>query len=178
MTVDGDPPRVHALAAVPNVRLNAIILPRSSDLAELRTLNLEGNEFHGVVPVQLYNMANLRVLDLSRNGFEGPTPPELDRPEILEELHLEDNPPQGQIPPELSDLRDLRVLSLVGCRSQLTGTIAGELGNLENLRALGISHPAGIGTIRALPLTENYCLKTSYPLVPWQTDRVTFMPTT
>ena len=73
MTGNGYPPLVYALTTVPNARLTGIILPRSRELTELRTLNLQGIKLHGVAPVQLCNMANLSVLDLSGNRFEGPT---------------------------------------------------------------------------------------------------------
>ena len=100
-----------------------------------------------MVPVQICNTANLRVLDLSGNGFDGPTLSKSGRLENSEELHLEIKPLRGQILPDISDLRDLRGAEPRGCRGQLTGAIPKEPGNLETLRELRVTHPAGSGTI-------------------------------
>ena len=135
VTVAGSTPRVHAVSSVPGVPLTGTIPPYIGQLAELRQIDLAGNELSGSLPAELGNLARLEILNLSRNALEGPIPSELGRLERLEELYLQRNPLRGHIPPELGSLHHLRILHLGG---NLTGTIPPELGDLEHLTELSI----------------------------------------
>ena len=113
------------------------IPPELSDLANLGSLALPGNELAGPIPPELGDLANLTVLSLDANALTGPIPPELGDLANLTRLGLSRNELAGPIPPELGDLTNLMILEL--WFNALTGPIPPELGDLANLTRLDLS---------------------------------------
>ena len=106
-------------------------------LANLKTLDLEGNQLTGTIPKELGLLANLETLWIENNTLTGGIPPELGRLTNLTELELGRNQLSGNIPSELGLLANLEKLNL--STNQLSGNIPSELGLLANLRELNLS---------------------------------------
>lgn len=114
--------------------------PDLGDLGQLRTLQLNHNQYTGPIPPELAELKELRVLDLRSNALTGRIPPGLGQLTELSRLDLPDNHLTGPIPVELAQLKSLEVLLLGG--NPLTGCIPLELARLEfaesDLRNLGL----------------------------------------
>ncbi len=109
------------------------------------TLNLDGMELYGSIPVEFGELIGLERLSLSGNRFSGEIPPELGDLRNLTELSLSDNLLSGQIPIELAKLQELTTLSL--SENQLSGGIPSILGSLTDLETLQLQDNALTGGI-------------------------------
>ncbi|XP_057435278.1 receptor-like protein 32 [Lotus japonicus] len=111
-------------------------------LLNLTSIHFGDNTFNGKVPSSLFTLLSLRELILSHNRFSG----SLDEFPIpnaslsaLNMVDLSNNELQGPIPMSLFRLPSLGYLHL--SLNQFNGTLRLDLlQNLQNLRALGISH--------------------------------------
>jgi|GEM_PF-1288673 len=80
------------------------------DRADLRELDLSGNELDGALPAEVKQLQELRVLSIANNSFTG-LPAEVGQLTKLEVLDLSSNPITG-LPHELGNLQNLRFLDL------------------------------------------------------------------
>ena len=136
ITLGGSPLRVTALEWEYK-GLSGRLAPELGSLAELRVLNLNGNDLHGAIPPQLADLSKLEELDLLSNELSGPIPAELGRLSSLRKLYLAYNDLTGTIPVELGGLSSLQELWLA--YNDLTGPIPPELGDLGSLQDLFLS---------------------------------------
>ncbi|CAA6660068.1 unnamed protein product [Spirodela intermedia] len=129
-------------------------------LARLRlmeVLELQQNNFSGVIPAQMGVLASLRILNVSYNSFSGTVPDNLIGRSTLEAVDLSHNHLAGKIPispvdacsslnpREISNCRNLRSLLLDG--NILEGRIPAEIGRLRQLRFLDVSRNSLTDTI-------------------------------
>ena len=158
VTVEGDPPRVTALA-MPKHRLVSIperpIPEGLSTLTHLHTLDLSHSKFVGPIPRELAQPESLRHLDLSGNDLTGQPLPELSQLSNLSTLDLSRNDLAGPIPNDVIQLTSLRRLDLSG--NGFAGPVPAELGALAKLEALDLSGnkltgsiPPALGRLAAL----------------------------
>ncbi|KAK1270434.1 inactive leucine-rich repeat receptor-like protein kinase [Acorus gramineus] len=143
-------------------RLTGPIPPGTSRLFErLRRLDLSRNRLSGDIPPEMGLYFNLRYLNLSWNDLRSRLPPELGYFRDLSELDLRHSNLFGSIPGDLCDSNSLTVLQLDG--NSLSGPIPEEIGNcsylhlfgeipqqlggLENLLAVNISHNRLVGRL-------------------------------
>ncbi|QHO43983.1 hypothetical protein HN51_009463 [Arachis hypogaea] len=103
----------------------------------LEYLNLNDNEFDGLLPNWLEQFKNLKYLHLMSNSFSGPIPLFIGDLAKLSELDLGDNMLNGSIPRSLGKLVNLRNLNLSS--NNFSGVIPQSLGQLKNLRWLDLS---------------------------------------
>ena len=96
----------------------------------------------GQISPEIGSLDRLEALDLGRATITGELPPELGQLRNLRLLRIIGEPPgdaglTGGIPPELGNLTSLEELDLSA--NQLTGGIPPELGNLANLKRLSLA---------------------------------------
>ena len=93
------------------------------NLAELRYLDVNGNQLTGPIPAQLGSLTNLIELNLAGNHLTGPIPPELGRLAKLRSLSLSLNQLSGCVPEKLREVQetDLFGLGLPFCDVLLSG---------------------------------------------------------
>ena len=116
-------------------------------LEELERLYLFGNRLAGSIPVEFGNLKSLQVLSLYDNDLTGSIPTELGKLSRLRELLLDGNALTGSLPVELGDLA--RLENLYVRDNQLTGSIPTELTGLDNLTYLFLEGNSFIGCIPA-----------------------------
>ena len=131
------PPRIRELS-LPERGMRGAITAELTELTELRTLDLSGNELTGPIPSGLSNLTDLRMLDFGGNNLDGPIPPGVGNLAGLEELNMSGIHHAGPFPSELWSLLQLRSLDLSG--TGLSGPIPPELGNLFALEQLNLSY--------------------------------------
>ncbi|KAK4595770.1 hypothetical protein RGQ29_014029 [Quercus rubra] len=78
----------------------------------LSILNLQGNNFHGMIPQLCAKGSRMKMIDLSQNQFEGLLPRSLSNCKMLEILNLGSNQLNDVFPSWLGTLSELRVLIL------------------------------------------------------------------
>ncbi|XP_065636617.1 receptor-like protein 7 [Quercus suber] len=78
----------------------------------LSILNLQGNNFHGMIPQLCAKGSRMKMIDLSQNQFEGLLPRSLLNCKMLEILNLGSNQLNDVFPSWLGTLSELRVLIL------------------------------------------------------------------
>ncbi|KAL0006003.1 hypothetical protein SO802_013564 [Lithocarpus litseifolius] len=78
----------------------------------LSILNLQGNNFHGMIPQLCAKGSRMKMIDLSQNQFEGLIPRSLSNCKMLEILNLGSNQLNDVFPSWLGTLSELRVLIL------------------------------------------------------------------
>ncbi|KAL5991719.1 hypothetical protein ACLOJK_012630 [Asimina triloba] len=164
-----------------NNRLTGRLPPTIANLSlALETLDMEGNQLEGSLPVEIGNFVNLTHLSvrynkmtgnipstmgnlrklarlrLQGNSFNGSIPESLGNLTRLNELSLNDNQLTGSIPSSLANCRGLQTLELSG--NKLEGSIPGDIFDFPSLsKALNLSHnslsgplPAEIGRLQAV----------------------------
>lgn len=157
VTVSGAPLRVTGLT-LHRLKLTGPLPPALGELTQLRLLDLSYNKLTGPLPPALGELTQLRVLNLSYNEFTGPLPPALGDLTQLQVLLIRGGTLTGTIevrggmltggiPAELGQLANLRLLGLAG--NQLTGGIPADLGQLTNLLALDLSENKLSGALPA-----------------------------
>ncbi|XP_027091698.1 uncharacterized protein [Coffea arabica] len=127
------------------------------NLSRLVLLNLESNNFSGVIPIQISHLTNLRYLSLSNNSLHGSIPKEVTFLKSLVELSLMLNDLTGSIPTSIGNLTNLTFLYLRD--NKLSGHIPSGIGNLTKLAELSLetnqlsgTFPEEIGKLRSLTL--------------------------
>ena len=143
-------------------------LPESiGELTGLHRLRLFNNNMFGTIPTSLYNLVELRQINLEFNEFSGIViPEEVGNLQRLKRYLVQGNDFEGTIPESVCSLYQLRALDLSDNPS-IHGTIPACLGdsallsvlNLRNLDLTGIV-PPGLCTERPLnnlPLNELGC---------------------
>ncbi|KAM4119110.1 hypothetical protein ACJW30_03G035000 [Castanea mollissima] len=78
----------------------------------LSILNLQGNNFHGMIPQLCAKGSRMKMIDMSQNQFEGLLPRSLSNCKMLEILNLGSNQLNDVFPSWLGTLLELRVLIL------------------------------------------------------------------
>ena len=109
----------------------------ASTMKSLRYLNLQDNQFAGIINTQLGLMTNLWYCQLYNNQFVGQFPSEFSKLSELRELILTDLPNiQGQIP---SEIAQLPIRELKFSQSNLSGSLPTEIFLMTTLQALELS---------------------------------------
>ncbi|XP_076953674.1 uncharacterized protein LOC143627838 [Bidens hawaiensis] len=119
--------------------------PHFGNLSFLRTLQLQDNQFHGVIPETITNLLHLQVLNISFNSIEGDIPENISRCVKLRAVDFTQNKISGSIPEELTHLVNLQILNLAG--NHLYGLIPPSIGNLSSLFTLRLGTNTLSGTI-------------------------------
>lgn len=158
------------------------VVPRNGDLRVVE-VNLENQEFVGVLPESIKNlteltsfisysnkigttlplfftqMPKLTNLTLGGSGFTGDIPEEYYAMTQLENLQLEMNKLTGGLSPKISQLKKLKNLSFGNCG--LTGPIPATIGDMTELRDINLfgnnfegDIPTEIGNIRTMELVR------------------------
>lgn len=150
------------------------------NFVNLIDIDMRGNQFTGIIPIEVGKLRSIRILDLSHNHLSGNIPTFLGNLSLLTKLHLDDNNFYGEIPstlglcqtlqalnlsqnklsgiipPQVFDLPSL-VLYLDLSNNQLVGSLPTEVGTLENLNELVVSRnnlsgeiPSSVGRCESL----------------------------
>ncbi|KAI7726879.1 hypothetical protein M8C21_003327 [Ambrosia artemisiifolia] len=110
------------------------VSPHIGNLSFLTTLQLQDNQFQGVIPGTITNLLRLRVLNISSNSIQGTIPGNISRCIELRVVDFMQNKLSGSIPEDLTLLVNLQTLNLAG--NQLYGSIPPSIGNLSSLLTL------------------------------------------
>ncbi|CAH8354148.1 unnamed protein product [Eruca vesicaria subsp. sativa] len=97
--------------------LTAIVQHKSVDeyyvYQEIRdSINLSGNNIHGEIPTEIFDLTYLRILNLSRSSMAGSIPGNISKLGHLETLDLSSNKLSGAIPQSLVAISSLHTLDL------------------------------------------------------------------
>ncbi|KAD0747961.1 hypothetical protein E3N88_43764 [Mikania micrantha] len=117
-----------------SLSISGPVSPYIGNLSFLSTLQLQENQFLGVIPEAITNLLRLRVLNISYNSVEGTIPSNLSRCIELRVVDLMQNELSGSIPEDLTRLVNLQTLNLAG--NHLSGSIPPSIGNLSSLFTL------------------------------------------
>ncbi|KAK4592257.1 hypothetical protein RGQ29_016684 [Quercus rubra] len=101
-------------------------------------VDLSGNKFTGVLPMEIANLKNLGHFDISENMLFGEIPASIGSCVILEILAMRSNFFQGVIPSSLESLRGLQVLDL--SKNNFSGNIPKFLESFIYLQLLNLSY--------------------------------------
>ncbi|XP_027181664.1 putative receptor-like protein kinase At3g47110 [Coffea eugenioides] len=133
--------------------------PSVGNLTFLRELNIQDNDFHGMIPEEVGRLFRLQYLRFANNSFEGELPLNITGCSELSILDLRGNRLIGGIRDDLSTLSKLYALSL--SRNNFSGSIPPSLGNISSLQILNMSRnnlggniPAEIGWLSNLHVLE------------------------
>ncbi|KAF5780512.1 putative non-specific serine/threonine protein kinase [Helianthus annuus] len=102
--------------------------PHIGNLSFLRTLQLQENQFQGIIPETITNLLRLRILNISFNSIQGAIPANISRCMKLRIVDFMQNKLSGSIPEDLTLLVNLQILNLAG--NHLSGSIPPSIGNL------------------------------------------------
>ncbi|KHN48111.1 LRR receptor-like serine/threonine-protein kinase EFR [Glycine soja] len=112
--------------------LSGHLSPYVGNLSSLQSLQLQNNQFRGVIPDQIGNLLSLKVLNMSYNMLEGKLPSNITHLNELQVLDLSSNKIVSKIPEDISSLQKLQALKLG--RNSLYGAIPASLGNISSLK--------------------------------------------
>ncbi|KAK9159040.1 hypothetical protein Scep_005614 [Stephania cephalantha] len=136
-------------------QLMGSLSPHVGNLSFIKTLNIQDNKFHGVIPRELGRLPRLQYLGLSNNSFRGEIPASLSNCSNLVQLCLASNKLTGRLPVELGSLSKLYYLNLR--RNEITGTIPSSFGNLSAMGEINLNYnnlegsfPDSMGKMRSL----------------------------
>ncbi|KAF7088817.1 hypothetical protein CFC21_091886 [Triticum aestivum] len=113
----------------------------------LECLSFPNNDLNGLIDgAHITNLRNLVTLDLGGNNFSGKIPDSIGQLKKLEEFHLDNNNLSGELPSALSNCTNLAVLVLSSNKfsGQLTKV---NFSNLPNLRTLDVYYNNFTGTV-------------------------------
>ncbi|KAL4297735.1 hypothetical protein GQ457_12G030870 [Hibiscus cannabinus] len=137
--------------------LTEVLKPQNnaSCVAVMEVLDLHENHIHGVFPSWLTSLTRLRILDVSGNFFTGLLPLEIGNLFNLQELRLANNSLTGLVPSQLLQCSSLKVVDFEGNR--FSGKLPIFLSQMRSLRSLSLgrnlfsgSIPFGFGSISGL----------------------------
>uniref|UniRef100_A0A6N2K7A5 non-specific serine/threonine protein kinase n=1 Tax=Salix viminalis TaxID=40686 RepID=A0A6N2K7A5_SALVM len=112
-----------------NNNFTGMIPPEIGHLQNLKELALACNRFHGVIPSEIGNIKRLEALALHLNYLSGPVPPSFGNLSELTILFLQQNELSGPFPHSLLSCEKLNDLRLFD--NQLSGTVPKGLANLS-----------------------------------------------
>ncbi|KAL2944894.1 hypothetical protein RDABS01_033241 [Bienertia sinuspersici] len=120
-----------------------------ANLHRLKTLNLSYNKLSGTIPTSLFHsMKSLENLYLQQNNkFTGSIPSSIVNLLSLVYLRLDNNSISGEIPTIIGNLKNLKIIGLSS--NELTGKIPNSLGELSQLSSLNLDHNKLTGSIPA-----------------------------
>ncbi|KDP38584.1 hypothetical protein JCGZ_04509 [Jatropha curcas] len=118
-----------------NNNLNGSLPSSFSSLVSLKRLEIQQNNISGEFP-NLHSLKRLYFVDASDNQFSGQLPST--SPMSLVELSMRNNNLKGNIPHNLGDLEYLQVLDL--SHNQLSGPVLSLIFNHRSLQQLTLSH--------------------------------------
>ena len=134
-----------------------------SNWTRLEFLELQNNNFTGVIPSQIGLLTNLKELALLNNHFFGSIPPEIGNLINLDALALSGNHLMGPIPPSLGNLSKVTIVYLH--QNRHSGPLPQTIQNAKNLKDLRVfknqlSGPvprglANLSSLENLQLNEN-----------------------
>ncbi|KAG6388711.1 hypothetical protein SASPL_150143 [Salvia splendens] len=110
----------------------------SSNMSNIKTLELYGNQLQGPIPPNIWKCTHLEILALSDNNLSGNIPFEIGNMSMLKELYLSGNNFQGGIPAEIGKLTPLEVIDLAN--ASLTGNIPTSIFNISTLTKLSLGY--------------------------------------
>ncbi|KAM3217534.1 putative LRR receptor-like serine/threonine-protein kinase [Capsicum annuum] len=114
------------------------VIPRYfGNMSSLLYLTMSRNLIHGIIPVEISQLHSLQELSLQQNHLTGEIPDSIGELELLNELHLSDNQLSGKIPSCIGNLTILSKLSLGA--NNLHGSIPSSLGKIKFLSLLNLS---------------------------------------
>ncbi|XP_042036473.1 probable LRR receptor-like serine/threonine-protein kinase At3g47570 isoform X2 [Salvia splendens] len=117
----------------------------SSNMSNIKTLELYGNQLQGPIPPNIWKCTHLEILALSDNNLSGNIPFEIGNMSMLKELYLSGNNFQGGIPAEIGKLTPLEVIDLAN--ASLTGNIPTSIFNISTLTKLSLGYNNLSGTL-------------------------------
>ncbi|KAH9716252.1 Leucine-rich repeat receptor protein kinase EMS1 [Citrus sinensis] len=120
-----------------NNRISGSIPEYISELP-LKVLDLQYNNFTGVIPVSLWNSENLMEFNAASNLLEGSLSWEIGNAVALEKLDLSSNMLTGRIPKEIGNLTGIQILKLKS--NFFDGIIPMELGDCISLNTLDLGN--------------------------------------
>ncbi|XP_030965907.1 LRR receptor-like serine/threonine-protein kinase EFR [Quercus lobata] len=124
---------------LPYNNLSGIISSKVVGLSfSLNSLDLSGNQFTGVLPMEIGNLKNLEHLDISENMLTGKIPTSLASCVKLEFLAMRRNFFQGFVPSSWESLRGLEHLDL--SNNNFSGMIPKFLESFDFLKLLNLSY--------------------------------------
>jgi Leucine-rich repeat (LRR) protein/tRNA A-37 threonylcarbamoyl transferase component Bud32 len=130
-----------------------------SNWTRLENLELQNNNFTGVLPSQIGLLTNLKELALMNNRILGSIPSEIGNLKNLDALALSGNYLTGPIPPSLGNLSKLTILFLH--QNRLSGPLPHTIHNAKNLFDLRLfsnqlsgSVPQGLANLSFLNVLE------------------------
>lgn len=121
-------------------------IPSMKGMKALEYLYLNNNDFHGVLPHDMFKDKALVDVRLEYNGFSGPLPDEVHKLHGLEVLSVGNNDFNGTIPDVFMHTKNLIALDLH--KNEFSGSLPASLGQLTNLEHLLLDHNAITGTIQ------------------------------
>jgi len=125
--------------------LSGVLPPELGKCANLRILNLSGQNFTGSVPTSYTSLSNLRELSLDGNAINGSIPADFVKLSLLTTLALSNNRLSGEIPANVGNATNLQILELYG--NELYGTLPPSLENCTNLQTLDLHNNRLTGEI-------------------------------
>ncbi|KAH0470654.1 hypothetical protein IEQ34_000377 [Dendrobium chrysotoxum] len=117
--------------------LDSSILDSFVNFSSLSELQVQGNEFKGVFPKQLFQLRNLKNLDISNNPMLSGSLPDFPEDNKFESLVLSGTNFTGNLPETIGNLKFLINLDFSTC--QFSGIIPPSMGNLSKLVSLYLS---------------------------------------
>lgn len=134
-----------------------------TNCSKLELLDLEQNNFVGIVPITIANLSKeLSWLSLARNQIAGTIPAGLGMFQRLTKLNLEDNLFTGPLPVDIGRLPSLQDLDL--SHNRFEGQIPQSFGNITKLSKLSLSNnflgdtiPPSLGNLRTLVSIDISC---------------------
>ncbi|XLR46135.1 hypothetical protein S83_030795 [Arachis hypogaea] len=132
---DSDNGRVKSLN-LSNMGLVGTIPPHVGNLSFLEELDLKGNNFHGMLPQEMFSLQQLRLLNLSSNAFGGSIPQSVSSLSNLVEFDCSSNLINGTIPPVIGQLRQLKLFNFEN--NSLSGIIPPTVSNLTLLEVFNL----------------------------------------
>nr|DAD27622.1 TPA_asm: hypothetical protein HUJ06_029090 [Nelumbo nucifera] len=109
------------------------------------SLNMSGLGISGSLGPEIGLLRSLKVIDLNNNNFSGLIPAELSNCSLLEHLDLSENGFTGEVLRNIVNLRNLRYLSLYG--NFLSGEIPESIGNCTKLQELYLTENQFVGAL-------------------------------
>ncbi|KAF3679213.1 putative phosphoserine aminotransferase, chloroplastic-like [Capsicum annuum] len=126
----------------------------SQNCSALQLLQIDDNQFGGVIPRYFGYMSSLLYLTMSRHLIHGIIPVEISQLRSLQELSLQQNHLTGEIPDSIGEFELLNELHLN--ENQLSGKIPSCIGNLTMLTKLSLGANNLHGSIH--PVSERSIL--------------------
>nr|XP_040249199.1 receptor-like protein EIX2 [Aegilops tauschii subsp. strangulata] len=118
----------------------------TSELQDLVTLDLSGNNLGGAIPAGISRLRSLELLDLSSNRFDSSIPPGLGGMPNLVFLQLYNNSlVERELPSCLCDFRSLQYMDL--SNNQFSGKLPDCWWNLQDLQFMDLSNNSFSGKI-------------------------------